>query len=223
MLAVPFDRREQDVLRLDVAVDDALAVRVHQPRQHLAHDGDRSRWCDLLLLAQELAQALARRELHHQVRGSVFHAEVGDRHAVRVGKAAHGARLDLEAPQAVRGGGVLLEQELDGDPAAELDALAAVDRAHRPVADPLDDPVAIVQHRPDAWVGADHRPTVSKGGRADHIPAPERARPAQPMPRTDSAAQVASTLYSRPVRRRSGKRERSRLPMRLPITRATAR
>ena len=56
---------EQDVLRLDVAVDDAPAVRVAQRVGHLAGDPKRVVHRELLFAGQPVAEGLSLDERHH--------------------------------------------------------------------------------------------------------------------------------------------------------------
>jgi hypothetical protein len=73
--------REQEVLRLEVAVGDALALRVAEPGEHaLDHPADLRQ----LEPADELAQRAARDVLHRDVRDAVVLEEVEQRDDVRV-------------------------------------------------------------------------------------------------------------------------------------------
>ena len=91
---------DEEVLGLEVAVDDALGVRGGEPPRDLDRVVER--------LAQRqraarhaLAQRLAFEQLGDHVRRAVVRADVVDGEDVRVVERAGGARLLLEAPQAV--------------------------------------------------------------------------------------------------------------------------
>ena len=90
-------RRQQDVGRLDVLVDDALLVRARQRVQYLQHDADgighRHR-----ALVDHLAHAHAVDELHGQERLSFVHGVVVDRDDVGMGASRGGLGLAAEAP-----------------------------------------------------------------------------------------------------------------------------
>src|SRR4026207_905893 len=64
--------------------------------------------------AGAVAQALPLDEVHDRVGGALVEAEVGDRHAGRMGELAHRHRLALEPAQAILGGGVRVVEEIDG-------------------------------------------------------------------------------------------------------------
>ena len=94
--------RHEDVLRLDVAVDDALGVgeieRVAGLAQHL---GGQLEACPAFAL-DELVQALALQQLHDHVGRLVRHLPVVvDLDDVRALDLGGGAGLPLEAPQGI--------------------------------------------------------------------------------------------------------------------------
>jgi hypothetical protein len=125
-------------------VDDAVAVGVDEAGQDLADHGHRAHRHQAGLRHQDLAQGLTGDEVHHQVGRPLVEAEVGDRHAVGVGQAAHGPGLDLEAADTLVGAGVALVEELDGDRALEPDALAPIHDAHGPFGHALEDEIAVM-------------------------------------------------------------------------------
>ena len=121
----------EDVVGLEVAVDDALAVRGGEAPRDLERPVDR-----LLLRhgrAVELAaQRLALEQLGHGVGDAVVRAEVVDREDVRMRERGDGLGLALEARERVGVRGQLRGEDLDGDLAVELRVARAVDLAHPP-------------------------------------------------------------------------------------------
>jgi hypothetical protein len=63
---------DEDVLRLDVAMDDAFAVRGRQYREHLIGDAERLVQRQLADASDDLLDRLALEELHDQVRARVL-------------------------------------------------------------------------------------------------------------------------------------------------------
>ena len=80
--------------------------------------------------------------LHRVVAESAHLADVEDRDDVRVVQPGGGPRLVEEPPPAVRIGGGVRPQHLQGDGAVEADVDGLVDDAHPPPAQLADDPVA---------------------------------------------------------------------------------
>ena len=87
---------DEDVRRLDVAMDDALGVRGVQRVGEL--DGDLEQVRDLHRSAIDaVAEALALERLHHDVRSAFVVADVEDRADAGMAQRAGGSRLDAEA------------------------------------------------------------------------------------------------------------------------------
>ena len=151
MVAGPGRFGEDDVGRLDVAVDDVLPVRVRQAGQRLANDRERPRrrqWPGV----EELAQRPAAHVVHHQKRRAVLHAEIDHRHAMRVGQPPHRPGLVLEAAKDVPPTGEAGMQELDGDGPAEVQPFGTVDHPHTAHGDPLRQAISLADGRADARV-----------------------------------------------------------------------
>ena len=143
---------EHDVVGLEIAVDDALAVRVRQRLQHLPHDDERARRPDALL--GDLAERAPRDELHgEEERAVVERAEVDDADDVRVREEARRVRLALEALRDLGDAPETGEQRLHREVLAGGEVRRLVDRAHPASADAADEPVASGDHRADARVG----------------------------------------------------------------------
>jgi hypothetical protein len=144
---------QQDVARLDVAVQDPLVVRVVEPRGDVAQDPRGGRAVGPAL-AQQRGERAARDVLHedHHV-GALDHG-VEDRDEVRVAQARADTRLAPEALQRVLG--ALRVQALDRHGPAQPLVLGEQHSAHPPAPDGPQDPVAVAEtlrirgHRPDA-------------------------------------------------------------------------
>ena len=120
---------DEDVLRLQVAVDDPLVVRggeavrdLDRVVEGLAHREGRAREAD--------AQALAFEQLRGEVRPAVVVADVEDGEDVGMVEGGHRLRFDLEAPQAVGVRGHGRGEHLEGDIAPEAVIAGAVDLSH---------------------------------------------------------------------------------------------
>ena len=126
---------EEDVLRLDVAVNDLLLVRGDEPREHLDEDVD-----DVLerqpgLGRDAVGQGLAEEPLHDDVGAPVVErAEIDHAADVGVPDCAGGTGLLMEATDRVFLCGLARVEHLDGDRAAQGDVLRLEDRAHASLA-----------------------------------------------------------------------------------------
>ncbi len=171
----------EDVGRLDVAVDHALAVRVGQRVGDAPHDGGGLRRRRPPAFLAQLAQVAALEQLHRDVGALVAHAGVEHRDDVRVREAASGARLVQE--QRVEGLALfrrdLEVQGLDRDEARQQRVVRRVHRAQAARADLVLERIAA--DVPDGGhlvvglglrVGGEHRRRA--GRRADVRVAPQR-------------------------------------------------
>ena len=133
---------QQDVLGLDVAVDDAVAVRVVERGGDLAGDPDRVVDRELLLPVEPVAQRLALDERHDVEEEAVGLARVEQREDVRVLEV--GGELDLgQEPLGADHGGELGTQHLERDLAVVPQVLGEVHRRHAAGADLALDAVAV--------------------------------------------------------------------------------
>ena len=129
---------QQNVLRLDVAVDDAVPVRIVERGSHLGGDPHGVRDREMLLPCQPVAERFTLHERHDVIRGAVHHPAVDE--AEDMGMLERGDSLDLaQEPLGPDDGGELGAQDLDRDLAVVLQVLGQVDRGHAALAElPLD-------------------------------------------------------------------------------------
>jgi hypothetical protein len=121
--------RDEDVLRFQVAVDDAFLVGCGQPLGHLHGELDRLA-CGKRAVLEPLAQRLPFEELHDGVRGGAVPPEVVDGKDVRMRELGDRARLALEACERLGVVGQLGGEDLDRDVAIEFRVARLVDLAH---------------------------------------------------------------------------------------------
>ena len=155
--------RQHHVRRLDVAVQDSLAVRAAERRAQLRGDG-----AGLLggqgPAPQPLGEALALDQLGHVVGPLLGVAEVEHLHDARVVDTREQLRLVLESldPGAVLGPPGL--DHLDGDGPCEAAVAGAVDAAEGALADRGDQLVAAVERSAGEVGCAQHRDEYSATG-----------------------------------------------------------
>ena len=114
-------RHQEDVVGLEVAVDDPLAVRGPHPGRELPADLHRRLRRQPLDPSKARRQALALEEVHDQVGGTVGQlTEVEDLDQGRVPQIGRGLGLVEKSCHQVRLLRVLGQQHLDGDPAPQL-------------------------------------------------------------------------------------------------------
>ena len=128
---------EQHVLRLDVAVDDAAAVRRLERPRDLQPELDHRRDGQRALTRDELLEVLAADVLEDDVRPPTVLAAVDDRDDVRVRELGDGARLAAEALERLGVLRELLVEDLQRDRPLEQPVVRAVDGRHAAGADQL--------------------------------------------------------------------------------------
>ena len=141
-IASPF--LEQDVLRLDVAMHELLAVRVVERARHLLRDRERLLDAELVLAIQLVAQRLAAHERQHVVEEAVRLARIDQREDVRMIE----PRRDLDLGEEALGAEHRAElgaEDLEGDLAIELAIAGEVDDGHAAGAELALDDVAVVE------------------------------------------------------------------------------
>ena len=155
-------RGDEDVGRLDVAVDDAVARARRRARR-------RSAIAEIEQLVERQRPAadagassvLAVEQLHDDERLALVLADVVDRADVRMVQRRGGARLALEALERLRVARQLARQELERDLAAEARVLGAVDDTHAAAAEPVEDAVVgedLIDQRLRIILGRTERP-----------------------------------------------------------------
>jgi len=155
---------EQDVLRLDIPVHHAAAVRVAQRGGHFAGDPQCVLERQLLLACQSLTQRLALDVRHDVVQEASGLARIVERQDVWMGQAGDG--LDLaEEPVGPEGHSELRPEHLDGDRAAVLQVLGEEDDRHPALAQLPFDRVALGEGGPETdeevyHVGSRWRPSA---------------------------------------------------------------
>jgi hypothetical protein len=122
-------RLQQDVLGLDVAMHDPVAVGVTEGVGDFARDADGLVDGQLVLAVQPLPQRFALHERHDVVEESRRLARVVERKDVGVGQVGGDPDL-LEEPLGAQNGGQLGSQHLDGHLAGMPAVLGQVDRGH---------------------------------------------------------------------------------------------
>jgi hypothetical protein len=135
---------DEDVLRLDVAVDELLAVRVVQRTRHLLRDRECLLDPELVLPIQLVAERLAADEGEDVVEEAVRLAGVDE--GEDVGMIEPRRDLDLgEEPLGTEHGAELGAKDLEGDVAVELAVAGEVDDRHATGAELALDDVAVVE------------------------------------------------------------------------------
>ena len=119
---------DEDVVRLQVAMDDAAGVGGAETGDELKRQLCRP-WHGQRPAFEERAQRVALEQLGDEER-HVADADVEDREDVRVRQRGDGARLLLEAAKLIGIGGTCLRDHLDRDVAAEPRIAGAVDLTH---------------------------------------------------------------------------------------------
>ena len=121
---------DDDVVRLDVPVDDAVAVRIAERGEDLPRVGDRDGHRAEPARADQLLERATLDVLHDDVVRAVRLAAVEDRDDVRVREAGRVGRLSAEALDELLVVRVPRVEHLDRDPASELLVLGEVDVGH---------------------------------------------------------------------------------------------
>ncbi len=146
---------EQNILRLDVAVDHAMPVRVVERARHLARETHRVVDRELMLAGEPGAKRLPFDVRHHVEEQPVRVAALEQRQDVRVLELSRGLDLGEESLGAERRREVRM-QHLDRDVAIVLEVVREVDRGHPSRAELALDEVAIRQGPGEARNVAGH-------------------------------------------------------------------
>ncbi len=136
-------RGDQDVARLDVAVDEARGVGVLEGAGDLGGEVDRLLLGETPLLAEDLLERAALDVFHDEVAAAAALADLDRADDVRMGEAPGGARLAIEALDVDRVLGEALGEDLDRDDAVEGELPGLVDGARRALRDLGEDLVPV--------------------------------------------------------------------------------
>src|SRR5262249_54286255 len=138
------DGDEEEVVRLDVAVNDPEVVRLGQRLAALADDAEDAHRLHPAVAVDGRAYRLAIEELHgHEEQALAGLAEIEETHRVRVLELRAGLGLVDEAANPLGILGDLGVQNLDGDNAVDGNLAGLVDHAHSALADAINDLVRI--------------------------------------------------------------------------------
>ena len=143
---------DHDVLGLDIAVDDAVLVRVLEGLRDLGGEKQRLRRGEPALAVDILLERDALDELHDDILHRERMAHIVHRDDVRVAEHGDGLRLGLELRLELGIGENLLAQHLDGDIAVETVIERFIDNGHAAGADDLEKLVAVIQQLADIFV-----------------------------------------------------------------------
>ena len=143
-------------MRLDVAVDDPVAVREAKRIEDLERVGDRLADRERAASEDQLLEAAALDHLHRDVVGALGLAAVVDRDDVRVRERRSRLRLAPEALDEELVVRVAVVQDLDRHAPPELLVLGQIHVRHAAGAELAQDPVAPVEERVDQRVGYGH-------------------------------------------------------------------
>ena len=156
-------RQQVDVVRLDVAVDDAQLVRPPERLRHLQRDAQRARHVQVAL-GNLLVERDAVQELHREVDQAVVGlAEVRDVDDVLVVDAVRRARLTQEARLVRRAMREVARQELERDVTAHHLVSRPIHGPHPALPDALLNEVAPRHRAADQRIGQiPKRPTVQR-------------------------------------------------------------
>jgi GAF domain-containing protein len=154
---------DEDVVRLDVPVDDPVAVREAKGLEQLLGVADRRADRERAAGHDQLLEAAPLDHLHGDVVRALGLAAVVDGDDVRMGEARRRLRLAPEALDEEVVVRVAVVEDLDRDAAAELLVLGQVDVRHAPGAQLPEDPVPAVEERVYERVGGTGHCGISRG------------------------------------------------------------
>jgi hypothetical protein len=192
---------QQDVLRLDIAMQDVAPVGVIERRRH--GPGDRHRLVDVeaLDVAQPFAQRGAcdiRHDVVEQWRCVVAGANltgIVQRQDVRVRQTGGDANFLQETQRRILAADDTRIEDLDGDRPCMAQVAGAVHDRHAAVADLLLDRIARAERRPDALLQIGHRSTSRSRSRLrGRAWGAKAGRKRDPNPQENGAAMAAPLL-----------------------------
>ena len=138
---------DQDVVRLQIAMDDAGRLRRRQRVRDLRHDLAHAPPRHVLLLREQRTQAAPAHQLHHEVRATFRQRAVVDRaRDVRMLELRGRHRLACEARRDLAVTGQLSAHDLERHRLVQREVLGDEHRAHAALAEQAQHAVAIVEH-----------------------------------------------------------------------------
>ncbi len=140
---------QQDVLRLDVAMDETVAVREREPARDLDRQLERRRDRQWVRLLDQPLEVVAADELEHDELLPTVLAPVDDRDDVRVREDGRRASLAPEPFDVLRLLQMALVEDLERDRTVEQPVVRPVDARHAAGADELLELVAVQENLPD--------------------------------------------------------------------------
>ena len=139
---------DENVLRLEIAMDDALIMRRLQPLADLPEDVDDARQRQASFASQQGREVLTIDILHRQELDAAGFAEVVNAQDVFVSDVAGELDLALESIEDRRMAGEIEADHFQGDVAVELAIAREINLTHTALAEPLHDVVALAEVRP---------------------------------------------------------------------------
>ena len=170
---------DEDVRRLHVAVDHAVAVGEGERVGHLGTEARGHVGAQRAVAADDLGERVAGHELHGHEVGAAVLAPVVDPHDVRVVQAGRGLGLAAETLHEGGVGRVLGEQHLDGDLAVEQQVTGLPHLGHPAPPDAVGELVPVVD---DGGVRAGHRTSAGYPRTGSGAVRVTPARPSSPCP-----------------------------------------
>jgi hypothetical protein len=166
--------RQVQVARLQIAVDDAVGVRLGHRRRRLHDHVDRFSDGELPSLLELPGEVVSLEELHHEIRQPLGRdVDVDDASGVRAAQLTGGAGLALEARTELGRREHLRLEHLDGHALPDADVRRLVDDPHPSLADDTPQPVLAgdrVARRRHAGRALLHDPGRIPPGRARRLP-----------------------------------------------------
>ena len=158
---------DEDVLGLDVAVDEAVFVRVREGAGKLLEDEHALGFRQAAAAIEDRCQRLRLDEFHHEVVVAVDRADVDAADEILVAEGGDGAGLAHEAADVFGVAGDFGGEDLDRHVAVHRELAGAQDGAHGAFADDAEDAVAGDLQISREFRGVRHeRIIASRGGRA---------------------------------------------------------
>jgi hypothetical protein len=143
---------DEDVVRLEIAMHDALRVRCTEGGQNFHHEARQRSGCQTTTLGEEIGEHLPIQELHDDVRPAVGQpVQIQDVDDALVPDQVDRPGLGKEPLDQLGAVGAVVREDLDSDAAADRRVDPFVDAAHPTHTDHLRDPVG-PEHGAEQWI-----------------------------------------------------------------------